>query len=106
MLAIPRVKATTIGPTAFGSRWRKMIRRLGTPRARAASANCISRNERNELRTIREIEGQLSSPKMSAIFQGEASPKTLAASGTSSRAGTVKKTSVTRIRTASSAWPK
>ena len=65
--AMPNVKATTIGPTALGSRWRRMMRAGGTPSARADSVNCISRSDRNWLRTIRAMDCQLRKPKIIAM---------------------------------------
>src|SRR5687768_8941846 len=49
------VAFTMIGPTVFGSMWRKMIRDVEQPTARAASTNSFSFSDRNTPRMTRAI---------------------------------------------------
>ena len=58
------VANTTIGPIAFGSRWREMMRGPDAPAARAASTYSFSRNDRNSPRTMRAIAIQPSAARM------------------------------------------
>src|SRR5688500_7464569 len=49
------VVLTMIGPTVFGSMWRKMMRGVEHPMARAASTNSFSLSDRNTPRITRAI---------------------------------------------------
>src|SRR5438552_2396537 len=49
------VVLTRIGPMTFGIMWRRMIRELDAPEARAASTYSFSFSDRNRPRTTRAI---------------------------------------------------
>ena len=91
------VKNTTMGPTAFGSMCRKMIRGADAPDARAASTNSFSRSERNSPRTIRAI-GIHTSTHSTKMMPSTLFPYFEPSISNTATAGRIRNRSVTRIR--------
>ena len=68
---MPRVMATSTGPMALGSTWRKMIRGALAPTACDQITNSRSCRERNSARTRRATPIQPVSPMTTMIVQME-----------------------------------
>ncbi len=99
------VALTTIGPSAFGSMCRSMIRRSPDPAAFAASTYSFSRSERKLPRTIRASCVQKSSASMNAIRYCLPLPRNAAAVSRTASGGSVSTRSVERMRRLSTQRP-
>ncbi len=94
------VAFTMIGPSAFGSRCRKMIRVSEAPSARAASMNSFSRSDRTAERTTRATYAQVS-PAITMAIQYQEPPVREEMTSAIANSGSVSTRSAMRIMTAS-----
>ena len=99
------VVRTRIGATMFGSRWRTMIRRVGAPRARAASMYGFSRSARTALRTTRAYWAHQDAVIAISTLRSPG-PSTPVTASASRKVGNPRRTSTTRLIRVSTAPPK
>ena len=90
----------------FGSMCRPMIRTSLAPLAFAASTYSFSRSERNTPRTMRAIDVQKSSARMTPTLSGSPEPKKAEAVSSTASPGRVRIRSVNRISRLSILPPK
>ena len=99
------VTVTMIGPRQFGSMWRKMMRAVDAPLARAASTNSFSFNERNKPRTMRATPIQKNADRMNTTIPTVPPPRAFDITMRTTSSGMARNRSVMRIKRLSSRPP-